>query len=76
MPAWKVKWCQENLPYMIGKDDTGGHDMSKSMKSGLKKKKTMKKIGTKKMQKMKSMASTMKIEDSSEEEEEDDCNLE
>lgn len=61
---------------MIGKDDTGGHDMSKSMKSGLKKKKTMKKIGTKKMQKMKSMASTMKIEDSSEEEEEDDCNLE
>ena len=21
VPKWKVKWCQDNLKYMIGKDD-------------------------------------------------------
>lgn len=21
VPAWKVKWCKENLHHMIGKDD-------------------------------------------------------
>lgn len=21
VPKWKVKWCQENLKYMIGKED-------------------------------------------------------
>jgi len=22
VPAWKVKWCKDNLKHMIGKDDT------------------------------------------------------
>lgn len=72
VPAWKIKWCQENLRYMIGKDDNNAH-LSRSglNKSKVAKKKSIRKMGTKKMAQMKQLVSTIKdVGD------DDDCNLE
>jgi len=42
VPAWKIKWCQDNLSHMIGKND---NEMSISLSKSktLSRKKTMKK---------------------------------
>ena len=60
VPKWKVKWCQNNLKYMIGKEDEEAN-LSVSL---VKKKSTvvMKKKNageSKKMQKLKAMAASI-----------------
>ena len=60
VPKWKVKWCQNNLKYMIGKEDE-----ELSMSTSLVKKKSsvqMKKKNagdSKKIQKLKAMAASI-----------------
>lgn len=60
VPKWKVRWCKENLKYMIGKEDEE-NNMSVSLvkrKSTVKMKK--KNAGaSKKSQKLKAMAATI-----------------
>ena len=50
VPAWKIKWCKDNLTNMIGKDDEGvdlSSSMLKSQKTmGQKKRLTLKKKKT------------------------------
>lgn len=52
VPAWKIKWCQDNLSHMIGKNDNE-MSMSLSKSKTLSKKKTSKKKKGGKIQSMK-----------------------
>ena len=67
VPQWKIKWCQDNLKYMIGKDDidqslslvrqktTASGAASKMKKSGNKRRQK-----TRKGKEMQSLAKSMK----------------
>ena len=72
VPKWKVKWCQDNLKYMIGKEDD-----ENNMSLSLVKKKTVgmtkKNAGaSKKAQKLKAMASKIAEQPAAEDQVDDD----
>jgi len=78
IPKWKIKWCQDNLKYMIGKDDEAMPDMSasntlnKSMKST--RKKSTKRIGAKDAKELSRITANLAdvVDDG---EDEEDCNM-
>ena len=62
VPAWKIKWCKDNLSNMIGKDDDGvnlSSSMVKTQKTTMSKKRmSLKKQKTGKKSKMQKSVET------------------
>ena len=63
VPAWKIKWCKDNLSSMIGKDDDGvnlSSSMIKTQKTTMSKRRmTLKKQKTGKKSKMQKSVTKM-----------------